>query len=80
MRELHVQTTVISDMGFAPPLRRFTFTTHVTSSVGWIGAVLVFLALALIGLTSHDEQARRLSRHGPGPLVRSRAPRTRSTL
>jgi hypothetical protein len=35
-------------------LRRLVFTTHVTSSVGWAGAVLVFLALAVIGLTSQD--------------------------
>ena len=40
-------------------LRRFVFTTHVTSSVGWAGAVLVFLALALIGLTSQDEPTVR---------------------
>jgi hypothetical protein len=33
-------------------LRRLVFTTHVTSSVGWICAVLVFLAPAAIGLTS----------------------------
>jgi len=46
-------------MAFAPALRRFTFTTHVTSSVGWIGAVLVFLALAVIGLTSPDERTVR---------------------
>lgn len=46
-------------MTFAPALRRFTFTTHVTSSVGWIGAVLVFLALAVIGLTSQDERTVR---------------------
>ena len=46
-------------MAFAPALRRFTFTTHVTSSIGWIGAVLVFLALALIGMTSHDERTVR---------------------
>jgi hypothetical protein len=46
-------------MAFAPALRRFTFTTHVTSSVGWIGAVLVFLALAAIGLTSQDERTVR---------------------
>jgi hypothetical protein len=59
MRELHVQATVISLMAFAPALRRFTFTTHVTSSIGWIGAVLVFLALALIGLTSQDERTVR---------------------
>ena len=36
-------------------LRRFTFTTHITSSVGWVGAVITFLALAVIGLTSEDE-------------------------
>lgn len=46
-------------MAFAPALRRFTFTTHVTSSVGWVGAVLVFLALAAIGLTSQDERTVR---------------------
>jgi hypothetical protein len=46
-------------MTFAPALRRFTLTTHVTSSVGWVGAVLVFLALAAIGLTSEDERTVR---------------------
>ena len=38
-----------------PALRRFTFTTHVTSSIGWLGAVVAFLALAVIGFTSEDE-------------------------
>jgi hypothetical protein len=38
-----------------PALRRLTFTTHITSSVGWIGAVMAFLALAVIGFTSNDE-------------------------
>jgi hypothetical protein len=37
-----------------PALRRFAFTTHITSSVGWVGAVLAFLALAVIGFTSDD--------------------------
>ena len=46
-------------MAFAPALRRFTFTTHVTSSAGWVGAVLVFVALAGIGLTSRDERTVR---------------------
>ena len=46
-------------MAFAPAARRFTFTTHVTSSVGWVGAVAVFLALAVIGLTSKDEATVR---------------------
>lgn len=38
-----------------PALRRFTFTTHITSSVGWVGAVMAFLALAVIGFTSDDQ-------------------------
>jgi hypothetical protein len=38
-----------------PALRRLTFTTHITSSVGWVGAVMAFLALAVIGFTSDDE-------------------------
>src|SRR5688572_25729404 len=46
-------------MAFAPALRRFTITTHVTSSLGWVGAVLVFLALAVIGVTSEDERTVR---------------------
>src|SRR5918993_2346906 len=46
-------------MALAPALRRITFTTHVTSSVGWIGAALVFLALAAIGVSSQDERTVR---------------------
>jgi hypothetical protein len=42
-----------------PRLRTFALTAHVTSSVGWIGAVVVFLALAVIGLTSPDAQTVR---------------------
>lgn len=41
------------------PWRRFTYTAHVTSSVGWIGAVAVFLALAAVALTSRDETTVR---------------------
>jgi len=40
-------------------LRRFVFTTHLTSSAGWVGAVIAFLALAVIGLTSQDEATVR---------------------
>jgi hypothetical protein len=46
-------------MTFSPSLRRLAFTTHVTSSVGWVGAVMAFLALALIGLTSGEETTVR---------------------
>jgi hypothetical protein len=40
-------------------VRKFALTTHVTSSVGWLGAVGAFLALAVAGLTSQDPQMVR---------------------
>src|SRR5215218_6585420 len=46
-------------MTMAPCLRKFVLTAHVTSSVGWLGAVTVFLALAVAGLTSQDAQTVR---------------------
>jgi hypothetical protein len=46
-------------MLMSPRLRRFALLAHVTFSVGWIGAVVVFLALAVIGLTSNDAQTVR---------------------
>jgi uncharacterized membrane protein len=46
-------------MTMSPRVRRFALTAHVTCSVGWVGAVVVFLALAGIGLTSQDAQAVR---------------------
>jgi hypothetical protein len=39
-----------------PGLRKFALTTHVTSSVGWLGAVVAFLALAIVGLISQDAE------------------------
>jgi uncharacterized membrane protein len=42
-----------------PGLRKFALTAHVTSSVGWLGAVAGFLALAIAGLTSQDAQRVR---------------------
>lgn len=38
----------------APALRKFMLIVHITFSVGWLGAVAVFLALAITGLTSSD--------------------------
>lgn len=40
-------------------LRKFALTAHVTASVGWLGAVATFLALAIAGLTSQDAQMVR---------------------
>lgn len=37
-----------------PRLRKLALLAHVTSSVGWLGAVAAFLALAVIGMTSRD--------------------------
>lgn len=39
--------------------RKLTLTAHVTSSVGWLGAVLAYLAIAIAGLTSADPQMVR---------------------
>ncbi len=46
-------------MTMTPRLRKFALTAHVTSSVGWLGAVGAFLALAVAGLTSQDTQMVR---------------------
>jgi hypothetical protein len=46
-------------MTMTPRLRKFALTAHVTSSVGWLGAVAGVLALAVAGLTSQDAQLVR---------------------
>jgi hypothetical protein len=46
-------------MIMGPGLRKLVLTAHVTSSVGSLGAVAVFLALAIVGLTSQDAQTVR---------------------
>ncbi len=43
-------------MTMTPRLRKFVLTAHVTFTVGWLGAVAGFLALAIAGLTSQDAQ------------------------
>lgn len=43
-------------MIMTPRVRKFALTAHVTSSVGWLGAVVAYLALAIGGLTSDDAQ------------------------
>lgn len=46
-------------MTMTPQLRKLALTAHVTLSVGWFGAVVVFLGLAAVGLTSRDPQIVR---------------------
>jgi hypothetical protein len=40
-------------------LRKFALTAHVTSSVGWLGAVASFLVLSVAGLIGKDDQIVR---------------------
>jgi hypothetical protein len=40
-------------------LRKLALTTHVSTSVGWLGAVAAFLALSIAGVSSQDSQIVR---------------------
>lgn len=46
-------------MIMSPGLRKVALTAHVTSSIGWFGAVAAFLALAIAGMTSQDRELVR---------------------
>jgi hypothetical protein len=48
-------------MAMTPRLSKAVLTSHITFSVGWLGAVAVFLVLAITGLTSQDDQLVRSS-------------------
>lgn len=43
----------------SPRLRQFALTAHITASVGWLGAIVGFLALAVAGLASDDADTVR---------------------
>jgi NADH:ubiquinone oxidoreductase subunit 5 (subunit L)/multisubunit Na+/H+ antiporter MnhA subunit len=43
----------------SPGVRRAALTAHVTTSVGWLGAVIGVLALAVAGISSDDDQTIR---------------------
>jgi hypothetical protein len=46
-------------MTMTPRFRKFVLTAHITASVGWLGAVACFLALAVAAMTSNDVQTVR---------------------
>lgn len=48
-------------MTMTPRLSKVVLTSHITFSVGWLGAVAVFLALAITGITSQNIQLARAS-------------------
>ncbi len=43
----------------SPEIRKLNLTAHVTSSVGWFGALLVFLAHAIASVATQDEALQR---------------------
>ena len=43
-------------MTMSPPLRKAALAVHLTASVVWIGAVLAFLPLAVVGVSARDEE------------------------
>lgn len=46
-------------MTMTPRLRKFVLTIHLTSSVGWTGAVVTYLALGVSAASSRDAQTVR---------------------
>jgi hypothetical protein len=46
-------------MTMPPRLRKVVLTTHISTSVGWLGAVLAYLALDIAATTSRDVQLAR---------------------
>jgi hypothetical protein len=46
-------------MTMTPSLRKFALTVHLSASVGWLGAVVAYLALGVAAATSRDAQTVR---------------------
>ena len=53
-----------------PSLRKFALTAHITSSVGLLGSIAAFLALALAGLIMQGEQIARAAYVGMDLIAR----------
>lgn len=49
----------VKSPALSPRLRKINLTAHVASSVGWLGAVVGFLVLSVVGLTSQEPQVVR---------------------
>jgi hypothetical protein len=43
----------------SPGFRKATLTAHVMASVGWLGAVVAYLVLAIVGLTDREPETAR---------------------
>lgn len=46
-------------MTMTPRLRKFALTVHITFTIGWIGAVVAYLPLAVAPFTTQDAQTAR---------------------
>jgi hypothetical protein len=46
-------------MNMTPRFQKLALLAHITFSIGWFGAIVPYLALAIAGLTSHDAQMAR---------------------
>jgi hypothetical protein len=56
-------------MTMSSRVRKFALTAHVVSSVGWLGAILAFMALAVAGVTSDDARLVRAVYLAAEPLT-----------
>ncbi|WP_191562688.1 DUF2269 domain-containing protein [Metabacillus idriensis] len=56
-------------MNMTPRIRKFALTAHITSSVGWLGAVVAYLALAIVTKNSQDAQMVRASYLALDPIT-----------
>ncbi|HYG56689.1 MAG TPA: hypothetical protein VD902_01285 [Symbiobacteriaceae bacterium] len=57
-------------MTMTPGVRKFMLTVHITTSVGWIGAVFAYLALAIVTRTSQDAEMVRAAILALEPIYR----------
>jgi hypothetical protein len=63
------RTQGATDMIMTPRLRKFALTIHITSSVGWFGAVIAYLSLAIVTRTSQDVQMVRAAYFALEPIT-----------
>jgi hypothetical protein len=56
-------------MTMSPRVRKAALTAHVVSSIGWLGAIVAFLALAIAGVSSQDPELVRAVYLAAEPLT-----------
>ncbi|MCM3444164.1 DUF2269 domain-containing protein (plasmid) [Metabacillus halosaccharovorans] len=57
-------------MKMSPRLRKFALTTHIAASVGWIGAIVAYLALVVATQNSQDAQTVRAAFIAMEPIIK----------